>query len=442
MDQLLSIYETDPQKYYHELDKIYANMLLHNHSKLDTYHFYYLIKFKSIKNYVIDILRTKLQESQKIEDTQRYLYDLMSIYLCSRDIDGFNDILVQKSQLSDLGLVFGLDFKPINHLVELEDSEAITFIADDQADLAICKSLIAGLSETVNKEFQTFFPKPQVFLLRGKGPSPYYKPLNCAFLMVGHYCGSTYERKIFSTSVTHELTHLQYGIYQKVNITKESLNPYKFFDEGLAIQKSYLFLSDYQQYFTKFRNSASIIHRYSTHTTMEIMENWFSLTFNDIHIPTYDYACSFVNFIDELFPLKRCKTFFKEWLSQTQITSIKDYFKTFYSVDIETINQKWIDELDNYSSLSNYENNTSIEFIHKDENSCIFKYSSKFELWIHSDIFCISQDRIKPISINNSDGLRYKKSGHFSIQASKEELSNIFFIVLFKDNVDLIKLQD
>lgn len=440
MDQQLTMYETNPQKYYHELNEIYANMLHNNQTKLDTYHLYYLIRFKSLMNYVINRIRTKMLESQKIEDNQRYMYDLLSIFLCSRNKDDYNDILSKKSLISDSGLVLGLDFKPINHFIELEDSEAITFIADDQADINVCKSLISGLSDIINKEFQTFFPKPQVFLLRGKGASPYYKPLNCAFLMVGHYCGTEYERKIFSTSVSHELTHLHYGSFQKVSILKEYQNAYKFFDEGIAIQSSYLLLSDYLQYFTKFRNSAYIIHQYSTHSLENIMENWFSLSFNETHFSTYDYACSFVNFIDEQFPQYLCKVFFKEWLSQSDVTSILEYFSIYYQYDIKTIDQKWINELDDFSPRSTYHKKTSIELIKRDEKNYTFRFNSEYDLWIHSDIFCLSQEIIKPIKIIDNDGLRYKKSGLFSIQASEAELFNLLFIVLFKDNVDIIKL--
>ncbi|HNX00987.1 MAG TPA: hypothetical protein PLE74_05240 [Candidatus Cloacimonadota bacterium] len=436
-DQLKSL-EANPLLHYKMLNEIYADMLLHDPEKLETYNIFYLCKFTSLSDYVITKLRDMMKTDNIKEHIPSYLYLIMAISLFSNHLDTYNQIMEERSLIDVSETSLELDFKPINKLITLDDSEYVTIQADDQADIDVCRFLTSGLAEMIGKEFPQFFPKPHVFLLRGKGSSPYNKLLNCAFLMIGHYQGTEYEKKIFSTSVPHELIHLVQGTYQKVEISKEIFGIYKFFDEGLAVQNSYSFLTEKDSFYTKFSNSAYLIHKYTNHTTLEIMEKWEVLSFQEGKIPTYDYACAFMNYLDSLYPSQKAKDFFRAWLSQTETPSITEYFESFYHTSITAIDQRWKEELDNFSPSSTYNKFTRIKLIASEGKNHTFQYTSECDLWSETCIFCIYQGKIiskKPI---DSNGIRYSKNGCFSIETEPDSLPEITFIVLFQDNVEVI----
>lgn len=439
MDNRLKELEADPIQHYQELNEIYASMQLTDKSTLDKYDFSYLIKFKSTSDYIIHKFKIMMANDTIIEHKPVYLYNIMAVSLFSNNLDQYNQIMYEREQIDVSGTSLGLDFKPISNLVILEESEFVTFLADDQANLNVCRTLITGMTKIIKEGFTKFFPKPHVFLLRGTGPSPYYKLLNCAFLMIGHYLGTEYERKIFSTSVPHELTHLVHGAYQKVKVPQDIQNIYKFFDEGLAVQNSYLFLADNERYFTKFRNTAYIVHKFSKFSTLDIMQNWSVISFQEGQIPTYDYACAFINFIDTLFPSKKCKDFLREWLSQTEITSILEYFILFYQIDIVTADVKWCAQLIDFSPSSTCLQMTNIKLLKREEDEFTFQYSSDFDLWIDTDFFCISKGKIISILPIDNSGIRFRKSSNFKINVTADEISDVYFIVLFMNNVEIIK---
>lgn len=54
MNHPLSKWEANPQKYYHELNDIYAKIGLNDITILDNYSIYYLMKFSNLSDYIIN----------------------------------------------------------------------------------------------------------------------------------------------------------------------------------------------------------------------------------------------------------------------------------------------------------------------------------------------------------------------------------------------------
>jgi hypothetical protein len=438
----LELLEADPAANYDELNSIYAEMLATNPESLRKYNFKYLMSFSSMYEHYKSLLKEKISEVESREYKLAYLFRLMAYSLCFYKLDEYNEIIKIRATMDISFASFGHDFLPISKLEVIEDDEYITFIADGQADQNVCRVLIKDISALVKQKFDKFFPKPKVFLLRGRGPSPCYTDQNCALMMIGHYQGIEYENTIFKTSIIHELTHLYRYSKHKLPINSENSGFYKFFDEGFAVQNSYDVLPEFEKYFVKFYNSAFMINKYSGFSTQDIVQKWQDFVFVSHYLPTYDYACAFVSYLDSRFAPLKCQDYFFAWVSQTEVKTADDYFALFYQISLIDVLQEWSDSLTDFEPNSIYTKSTKIFLIKDNSDFAEFEYESEFDLWAEQYIFCISAQGIMlEIKSNKLNPYRFQKNGKFILRkddTQRFEVKDLQFVVLFKDTVEIL----
>ncbi len=442
MENRLAELESDPLANYDELNSIYAGMLLDEPQSLEKYGFRYLMKFPAMSAHYIEMNKGYLAEEPDSVKRRWHLKRIMCFSLFSHNLVEYNKVILENEKHDSAASFIEHDFRQIDKLVTIEDSDCLTFVADNRLDPMVCKVLIAGISDVVRQKFERCFPKPQVFLLRGRGPSPFIPDLNCALMMIGHYQGKAYEHKIFQTSITHELTHLDVRKYHKLPVDKSNAGAFKFFDEGLGVQNSYATLADYENYFTKFRNTAYLIRKYTDFSTRDIMDKWGDCITGICPIQTYDYACAFVNFLDAGFAPGTCMDFFIAWISQTEVKFGIECFELYYQVSFEEVDQAWVDSLDEFAANSIFTNKTKMELVEIKSDTIVFSYTSEYELWPEQNFFCLSETgKLLKLESNDINQYRFQKSGKLEVfmdDTERCDVSRLKFFVLFQDKVEQI----
>jgi hypothetical protein len=438
--------EKNHLEHYAELNKIYAEIVEQDSTQLDKYPINYLMKYPLISDYLIG--RIKLRQAQETDPVllKYYLASRLAVSLFSGSIDEYNLVLSERHKIDLTESALTYDFRPLKGLIEIANNDTLRIIADSEADIDVCKYLVEGLTETIRGKFSKYVPVPSVFMLRGKGASPFFNKVNCACLMIGHYMGTTFERDIVKTSIAHELTHLEKWTVHKLKIADYNIGMHRLLDEGLATQNSYRILPDYKKHFICYDNCAMLVYKHTDYTIKEIAESWWNITFDKHLFNTYSFACAFVNYLDNLFYPLTSKEFFLSWIAQTEVKSAWDYFQMFYKVTVEDVEKSWKESLKEFSSDSQFTHDTQIRLITIKDDKAQFQYQSKNDLYPVMNICCIdNNNRLLSVVSNNSDGSRYSTQGDFYVQMTpevKQRLLDLRFVILFKDTVEIISCKN
>lgn len=431
--------ETQNKTNYKELNQLYAKIAAANPEYFNEYHLSFMLSFPALAQLVIKRCNKDLERTIEINERVYYMYTILAISLVNGDLDSYNNIIVDSKHYDVGSSVLRLDFRKIEKLITLLDSDYVRILADEHAGIEKCKQLSQGIEDTVKNKFGVLWPKPTILLLSGKGASPYYSELNSAYLMVGHYRGTEYERRIMSTSIIHELTHTSNKKYQRFSLQQEKVGNFKFFDEAIATINGYSILEEADQYGVCFTNVASIISRFSGLSTRDIMDRWLEFLYSKAGISTYDYACSLVSFINKRFAPKTGLAFLREWLSQKEYIPIMTYFTEYFGQEFDEVEKNWISEIQEFSKYSEYVDKTKILLVQVEKDKAVFTYHSAFELNVGTNIYCVTNKNHLLESNALSRDYRFSHEGRFAVQMRGDE-EEISIYVVFKNTLQRIKI--
>ena len=430
----------DVERHYDRLHGILVHMLQNDPEQLHQYPVHHLMRFPELLPHVMPRLRTLAETEQNLECKRYYLYNLLACGLVSGNIAAYNQVLENRDHIDTSLSALGLDFRPLTGLVIILDSSDITILADDQADIEKCRFFASGIEQTLHERFGGMQPKPTVFFLRGKGPSPYHVALHSAFLMVGHYKGSPGEREQVHAAILHELTHISIGTGRRVRIEPEMNGVFKFLDEGVAIQNSYTSVPQSAGIFTKFFNSAVVLHEFTPFALQDIMTNWFEFLYKRQYLPTYDYACTFVAFLDSL-PGESYMEVFRQWGMQAETVDPLEYLCRRAGITWQEVEQRWLAHIGQFAASTTQSEATQIRLEQHTETESAFSFTSRHELWPEKDIFCIREEKeLLPVHSDAGNSYRYCTAGGFYVECGDEPPApgSLRFIVLHKGSMQSI----
>ncbi len=368
-------------------------------------------KYPSLLPFIAHLAEDMLDKS--LDDKQAVYgigYMLFKFYLKMGNFERANHFLSKANTAFKY-----YDFAPEIITEVLYENDHVRFEYDLRLTKEICAYLVGDVHKTIEKNFSVMHPKPTIYLLYGKSPSPFDFGMNTVYLLIGQYQQNEFDREYINTSITHELTHIECYQHTKRDLKKGHYGNMKLFDEGLAIYNSYQMVGCREWKIKDDAFASSFYFKYRTMSLDDIMDHWNELLFGNRNFPQYELAHSFISFLSDKYNFLKVKAFFKSWLSDHHESEIFEFYQNYFTTPFVNDLDDWETKLLENFKIKN-DQLLTITSIENGEEEIIIYYASPCALWPEKHIYVIDQEN-NWIFLTTDNPKRFQKEGRFALPA-------------------------